>query len=306
MNENKGSLSMQLTKIGIIGYGEVGRALAQGLSTGSGLTTYLFDVRFNDEIASNPFIAETRKQGLIAQENIEALVKNSTCILSAVTCEHALNVAKASCRHLGGGKIFVDLNTVAPRVKKKMSVLVAETGAAFVEIAILGTIASYGFKSPMLACGNQAEDLAAFLNPMGFNLKVLSGEIGQASTMKMLRSVFAKGVESLLFEMLVAAEKCNMLEPVMDAVAAHMDKSPFLDIAQTWITTNVVHARRRAEEMDHVIETLRDLEVSPIMSEATRQRLRKCSELNLIRHLDGRQLSDYRDVIRHMVRLNYD
>ena len=84
-----------------------------------------------------------------------------------------------------------------------------------------------------------------------------------------------------------------------------MDKSSFLNIAETWITTNVVHAKRRAEEMDHVIQTLEDINVQPIMSIATRDRLRKCAQLNLFEHVQPENLSDYRGVIKSMLKLNY-
>ena len=297
---------MEITKIGLVGYGEVGQAVAQGLLANKEVSIDVFDIRFkNSDAPPDPLKTKAESNGVNLRGDIDALVINSELIISAVTCEQALQVAQNVSENLAGGKIFVDMNTLAPKVKTEISRLAEKKGAAFIEIAILGTIASYGFKSPMLACGAQAQNFAHFLNKSGFNVKFLSEQIGQASQMKMLRSVFAKGVESLLFEMLTAAEKFKMLEPVMTAVVNHMDKGSFLDIAETWITTNVVHAKRRAEEMDHVIETLEDIDVEPIMSIATRERLRKCARLNLFEQVKPEHLADYRDVIRSMVKLNY-
>ena len=186
-----------------------------------------------------------------------------------------------------------------------MNQLISISGAEFIEVAILGTISSYGFKSPMLACGVKAQEFGDFLNSMGFSVKVLSEKIGTASYMKMLRSIFAKGVESLLFEMLVAAEKCDLMEPVMDAIVAHMDNSSFLNIADTWVTTNVLHAERRADEMDHVIQTLKQLDIQPIMSIATQERLRKCAATNLKEQFENAKDLDYQRVIKAMVERNY-
>jgi len=297
---------MDITKIGLVGYGEVGQAVAQGLMRNKRVSIDVFDIRFNNtDSPPDPLKTKAESNGVNLREDIDSLVINNELIISAVTCEEALKVAERVSQNLASGKIFVDMNTLAPKVKTQISRLVEEKGAAFIEIAILGTIASYGFKSPMLACGVKAQNFAHFLNKLDFKVNFLSDQIGQASQMKMLRSVFAKGVESLLFEMLTAAEKFKMLEPVMAAVVNHMDKGSFLDIAETWITTNVVHAKRRAEEMDHVIETLEDIGVEPIMSIATRERLRKCAQLNLFEKVKPENLAGYRDVIRSMVKLNY-
>jgi 3-hydroxyisobutyrate dehydrogenase-like beta-hydroxyacid dehydrogenase len=296
---------MDITKIGLVGYGEVGQALAEGLLSNRQLSVEVFDIRFNADKIPDSLTTNAKARGLILENDIDFLVKNNELIISAVTCEQALQVAERVSENLINGKIFVDMNTVAPKIKMEIDRLTGKKGGIFIEIAILGTIASYGFKSPMLACGKHAKNFVRFFNKLGFKITFLSDEIGQASKMKMLRSVFAKGVESLLFEMLVAAEKYNMLEPLMDAVVEHMDKSSFLNIAQTWITTNAVHAKRRAEEMDHVIQTLKDINVQPIMSTAARDRLQKCARINLFEHVRPEHLSDYRSVIKSMVKLNY-
>jgi 3-hydroxyisobutyrate dehydrogenase-like beta-hydroxyacid dehydrogenase len=296
---------MDMNKIGIIGYGEVGQAFAQGLAAAKNQAIDIFDIRFNAIDSSNELQSLAKSQGLNIKKNIEDLVTNTELILSAVTCRNAAKVAEESSLHMNKDKIFVDLNTVTPNLKIEISELIQKRGGDFIEVAILGTVASYGFKSPMLACGKKARGFADFFNRMGFKVNFLSEEIGKASFTKMLRSVFAKGVESLLFEMLVAAEKCDLLEPILDAIVEHMDSSSFLNIAETWITTNVIHAQRRAEEMDHVIETLNSLRVKPIMSTATRERLRKCSSLNLIEHFKGKKPNEIQSVIKSMVELNY-
>jgi 3-hydroxyisobutyrate dehydrogenase-like beta-hydroxyacid dehydrogenase len=203
------------------------------------------------------------------------------------------------------GKVYVDMNTVSPREKILMGELIEEKRGSFIEVAILGAIASYGFKSPMLVCGKRADQFVNLLGNMGFNVRFVSEEIGEASYLKMLRSVFAKGVEALLLEMLVGAERCDLLEPLMDAIVKHMDGSSFQEIANTWITTNVIHADRRAEEMDHVIETLNELHVRPIMAEAVRDRLRKSSQSGLKDFFQGEKPDDYREVIKAMVKMDF-
>jgi 3-hydroxyisobutyrate dehydrogenase-like beta-hydroxyacid dehydrogenase len=296
---------MNYNRIGIIGYGEVGQAFTEGLSSAKGIDIAVFDIMFTSDTAPNALINVAEARNLKIERSLKVLVQDNDLIISAVTCEEAWKVAEGSSGHMRKGQIYVDLNTVTPHLKEEMNRLIAQRGAEFIEVAILGTISSYGYKSPMLACGKEAQEFGEFLNSLGFSVKVLSEKIGTASYMKMLRSIFAKGVESLLFEMLVAAEKCDLLEPVMDAIVSHMDNSSFLNIAETWIITNVIHAQRRADEMDHVIQTLKHLNIQPIMSRATQERLMKCAAMNLKEQFKKEKPLAYQNVIKSMGERNY-
>jgi 3-hydroxyisobutyrate dehydrogenase-like beta-hydroxyacid dehydrogenase len=296
---------MDADRIGIIGYGEAGQAIAQGLCSNKESSMGVFDIKFNDEEFRGALTLKAKEQGLMVEKDIGSLIVNNDIILSVVTGEVATQVVRESLPFMKEGKVYVDMNTVSPREKILMGELIEEKRGSFIEVAILGAIASYGFKSPMLVCGKRADQFVNLLGNMGFNVRFVSEEIGEASYLKMLRSVFAKGVEALLLEMLVGAERCDLLEPLMDAIVKHMDGSSFQEIANTWITTNVIHADRRAEEMDHVIETLNELHVRPIMAEAVRDRLRKSSQSGLKDFFKGEKPEDYREVINAMVKMDY-
>jgi 3-hydroxyisobutyrate dehydrogenase-like beta-hydroxyacid dehydrogenase len=242
---------------------------------------------------------------VVVKGDIGSLIVNNDIILSVVTGEVATQVVRESLPFIKEGKVYVDMNTVAPREKMLMGELIEKKGGSFIEVAILGAIASYGFKSPMLVCGKRADQFVNLFAKMGFNMTFVSQEIGEASYLKMLRSVFAKGVEALLLEMLVGARRCDLVEPLMEAIVEHMDGSSFQEIANTWITTNVIHAERRTEEMEHVIETLNELHVRPIMAEAVRDRLRTSSQSGLKDFFQGEKPDDYREVIKAMVKMGY-
>lgn len=296
---------MGAERIGIIGYGEAGQAIAQGLCSNRASPISVFDIKFNDGKSRESLRLKAKEQGVIVEADMESLIVNNDIILSVVTGEVATQVVRDSLPYINEGKVYVDMNTVSPRGKMLMGELIEKKGGSFVEVAILGAIASYGFKSPMLVCGKKGNQLVNLLGNMGFNVTFISKEIGKASYMKMLRSVFAKGVEALLLEMLVGAQRCNLVQPLMDAIVKHMDGSPFEEIANTWITTHVIHAERRTEEMEHVIETLNELNVKPIMAEAVRNRLRTSSQSGLKDFFKGQKPDDYREVIDAMVRMDF-
>lgn len=296
---------MHADRIGIIGYGEAGQAIAQGLYSNREISIGVFDIKFNDNEFSESLRSKAREQGLTVQRDMRSLVVNHDIILSLVTGEVATSVVRKSLPFIKEGKVFVDMNTVSPREKIRMGEMIEGKGGSFVEVAILGAIASYGFKSPMLVCGERADQFVDLLGNMDFNVTFVAKEIGKASYMKMLRSVFAKGVEALLLEMLVGAKRCGLVEPLMEAIVEHMDGSSFRDIANAWITTTVIHAERRAEEMEYVIETLNELNVRPIMAEATRDRLRASFQSGLKNFFKGKRPEDYREVINALERLNF-
>src|SRR5271169_5631363 len=71
---------------------------------------------------------------------------------------------------------------------------------------------------------------------------------GDAISLKMLRSVFTKGMEALCVEMLIAAEKRGLREQLYD-VLSDIDKSGLRSFMETIVRTHVVHAKRRAHEV---------------------------------------------------------
>jgi 3-hydroxyisobutyrate dehydrogenase-like beta-hydroxyacid dehydrogenase len=296
---------MNASRIGIIGYGEAGQAIAHGLYSNKGISISVFDIKFNDNEFSESLMLRAREQGVTVQEDLKSLVVNNDIILSIVTGGASTHVVRECLPFLEKGKVFVDMNTLSPRNKMLMGEMIEKKGGSFVEVAILGAIASYGFKSPMLVCGERADQFVDLLGNMGFNVTFVAKEIGKASYLKMLRSVFAKGVEALLLEMLVAAKRCDLVEPLMGAIVEHMDHSSFNDIANTWLTTNAIHAERRTEEMEHVIETLNELNMKPIMAEATRDRLRTSVQSGLMNFFKGEKPCDYREVIDALEQLKF-
>lgn len=292
-------------RVGIIGYGEAGQAVAQGLRSDRKISMSVFDIRFNNEESSQLLKAKADEFALVVEKDIGSLVEKNDIILSIVTGGVALKVVEQSLPFIKKGKLYVDMNSVSPGKKTYMGELIEGRGGSFIEVAILGTIASYGFKSPMLVCGKEADHFVEFLTPMGFNAEFLSKEIGKASSIKMLRSIFAKGVETLLIEMLLGAARSEIVEQLMDAITEHMDNTSFRDIANAWITTHVIHNRRRAEEMEYVIETLEELKVKPIMATAARDRLRSSSQLGLTEFFHGEKPEEYRQVIDAMLNMDY-
>src|SRR3546814_3110369 len=75
---------------------------------------------------------------------------------------------------------------------------------------------------PVLLSGTQADDAAAALGDLGFsNIRIVGGDVGRASTIKMLRSVMVKGIEALTAEMVLAARNADVADEVLARSEEH-------------------------------------------------------------------------------------
>jgi len=131
----------------------------------------------------------------------------------------------------------------------------------------------------MLLAGPDAATLLAPLGALGMRVSVAGAEVGAASAIKMVRSVMIKGIEALTLECFLAAARAG----VVDQVAASLENNyPGLDWSKT-IPYNLErmarHGERRASEMEEVAETLRELGVEPLMSNAAVKRQREMGQI---------------------------
>src|SRR4029079_10409036 len=104
-------------------------------------------------------------------------------------------------------------------------------------------------------------------------------ETGAAAGLKMIRSVMIKGIEALTLECFLAAKRAG----IVDEVAASLKNNyPTLDwnkVIEYNIERMASHGVRRADEMDQVAETLRELGIDPLMASATSSRQREMGRI---------------------------
>ncbi len=198
------------------------------------------------------------------------VIANAEIILSTVTTQVAVSVAESAVPLLRPGQVYVDLNSTSPGIKIKIAGLMDAAGIDFVEGAILGAVGATGASTQLLLTGPRGKEVAGILNDVGLNCAVFGTSYGEAASFKMLRSVFSKGIECLLLEMRTAGRRAGIEQALIDDIGLLMTKNPFDRIANNWIQSHAVAHERRYHEMAQVVETLRELDVDPIMSEAAR------------------------------------
>ena len=278
--------TLRMTKIGILGFGEAGSAFASALAD-AGAEVFCYDLRW-DEDDDPSFAQRDAGNTAIAFCRLPALLGEVEIILSVVTTDAALDAANACLPRLAPGQVYCDLNSTAPSLKQRLERIMTPSGAAFVEGAILGAIGVTGAKTQILLGGAPAEDLSAVLNRFGLDTTPYSREIGKASTFKMLRSVFSKGLEALLVEFLAVGRKAGLQDDLWREVTGLMAAGRFERVARNWVCSHATAHQRREHEMRQVTELLRELDFDAIMTEAAERFFARSSALDLSGAFDSR------------------
>jgi 3-hydroxyisobutyrate dehydrogenase-like beta-hydroxyacid dehydrogenase len=260
----------QRWRVGLVGYGEVGRILAEDLRA-QGVAAATYDIKLGT-LAEGPLCDHAASHGVTLAASHRELAGTADLIVSAVTADQAVAVAQSCAPAIGPSAWFVDVNSASPGAKQRAAALIDSAGGRYVEAAVMTSIPPYRIKVPMLLGGRDAADLAPKLNALGFDAKVASAELGVASATKMCRSVMIKGLEAMVIESFTAARHYG----VEDAVIASLYETfPGIDWekqASYFFQRVIEHGRRRSEEVREVAQTVREAGLAPWSASGTAER----------------------------------
>ena len=268
-----------MTTISFVGFGEVASRLSAALLAHGG------QISAHDLLLSSDEGRETLKRRAggapIRFGPLAEVVSRADIILSTVTTDVAVAAAASCAPHLGAGQTFVDLNATSPAIKREIGAAVVASGAGFVEGAILGAIGVTGAQTRILLCGEAADTTAQSLTALGLNVAPYGPEIGRASTFKLLRSVFSKGMEALLLEALLAARRAGVTEDVWREIVETLNEKPFDQVGSNWVRTHATAHKRRFHEVVQVQELLEQLGIDPIVTRGTAAFFERSTRLEL-------------------------
>ena len=256
--------------VGLVGYGEVGRILAEDLRKQDVAIT-AYDLKLGNDQAG-PLRDHAAVHGVALAASHADLAAKADFIVSAVTASQAVAVAQACAPAVKKGAWFLDVNSASPGAKRRAAELIDGNGGRYVEGAVMTSIPPYRIKVPLLLGGAGAGELAQLLVALGFNAKVASKELGVASAVKMCRSVMIKGLEAMVIESFTTARAYG----VEDAVVASLKETyPGIDWERQgayFFQRVIEHGRRRSEEVREVAETVREIGLTPWSAQGTAER----------------------------------
>jgi 3-hydroxyisobutyrate dehydrogenase-like beta-hydroxyacid dehydrogenase len=257
-------------RIALIGYGEVGRILAEDLRA-QDLGVSAFDLKLHGEAGEALREHALLHRVALAETHADA-VRGAQLVISAVTASQAVPVAQTCAPALAAGTFFLDFNSASPGAKIRAAEFVNAVGGRYVEGAVMTSIPPYRIKVPLLLGGPDAAALQPRLNAYGFAAKVADERLGVASATKMCRSVMIKGLEAMVIESFTTARHYG----VEDAVIASLQETfPGIDWekqASYFFQRVIEHGRRRSEEVREVAETVREAGLTPWSASGTAER----------------------------------
>jgi 3-hydroxyisobutyrate dehydrogenase-like beta-hydroxyacid dehydrogenase len=192
-------------------------------------------------------------------------VEDADVVLSVSAAKAALAAATEAVPALRPGVVYADLNTAAPALKRELAGLVEGAGASFADVALLGPVPVRGLGTPALASGSGAEAFADVIGPLGMPVTVVSEQAGEAAAMKLVRSVFMKGLAASVVESMRAAEAAGCADWLAREIADVIGR-PLLE---RLLEGSERHAARRVDEMEAAAELLRELGVEPRIARAS-------------------------------------
>lgn len=257
--------------VSLIGYGEVGRILAEDLRV-QGLEVTAFDLKLQREATATPLREHAAAHGVRLADGPAPAVAGAELVISAVTASQTVAVAQAAAPGLASGAFFLDFNSASPGAKARAAQVVNTAGGRYVEGAVMTSVPPYRIRVPLLLGGPQAAALAPLLNALGFDAQVASEQLGVASATKMCRSIMIKGLEAMVIESFTTARHYG----VEDAVIASLQETfPGIDWEKQgayFFQRVIEHGRRRSEEVREVAQTVREAGLEPWSAAGTSER----------------------------------
>ena len=277
--------------VGFIGFGEAGFEIAKGLRSEGVARMLLYDSVRTDLLGNR-----AAEAGVEVTRDLKALAEKSDMVLSVVPPGVSVEVSRELLKHLKKGQFYVDLTSSFPEDMKSVAAMVMDSGAHFVDGAMMGALPVHGHKVLIYVAAKEAQAVARRLNAIGMNVKVVGSEPGQASAVKLILSVATKGFGSILLEMLQASHYFDVDDPVLEALElfytnglpAYIDRN---------VGSSAIYAARRVVEMEASAKLLKQIGVDPIMTDATVARLKWLDSLGLADFFKGKVPDGYREVL---------
>jgi 3-hydroxyisobutyrate dehydrogenase-like beta-hydroxyacid dehydrogenase len=234
-------------EVAVLGLGEAGGRIAADL-VAAGCAVRAWD-------------PARRPAGIANADSDLSAVRGADVVLSVNAAAVALDAAVRVAGELGRDTLYADLNTASPQLKRELAEALP---VQFADVALIGAVPSFGLATPALASGAGAERFAELFRPLGMPVEVVGVRPGDAAGLKLLRSVFMKGIAAAAIESLEAARATGVEDRVHADIAAVIG-GPLLE---RLLSGTRVHAARRVDEMRAAAAYVEELGVHPRVASA--------------------------------------
>jgi 3-hydroxyisobutyrate dehydrogenase-like beta-hydroxyacid dehydrogenase len=217
-------------RVGLIGAGEMGSGV------GGWLVAHGADVRTTLAGRSPASAERVRRAGIGTVDDLAAIARDCTVVLSIVPPDRAVSVAESfAAAYVSRSEppVYVDCNAVAPETAEKIGGIIAAAGLRFVDAGIIGGPPRDGYDGPNIYASGAHVAAFEILNAHGLHVRPLAGPVGVASALKMCYGGLTKGITGIGSAMFACAESGGVSEALAAEFAA---SQPALN---AWLTRQI-------------------------------------------------------------------
>lgn len=252
-------------KIALIGGGMVGRSFGEALAANGMTVAWIWDAKPSAELQ-----AFAKSMGASVHEGPGPWLAKADLVVSAVFGTVAYEVAELAMPHMHANALFVDMTTADPSDMEKASALSKKHHVSFVDVAITGAVNLHGAKTPLLCAGEKAEDIAQIFKKLGTPIQVVGDKPGDAAALKLLRSIFTKGLEAISVECLLTAEKRGLRNQIHE-ILSDVDQGSLRALMESMVCTHIEHSARRQKEVVEAQRQMVQAGVVPLVTHSVEQ-----------------------------------
>ena len=250
---------MPISTVAILSPGDMGHAVGQRLKE------HELDVITCLAGRSERTRTLAEKAGIQDVATMEELVEQADLIMSLTVsaavpslCRQVADVIRAA----GADTLFAECNAISPQLTREMEPIITNAGGRFVDVSIIGGPPRPGYSPHFYVSGSQAPNFAE-VGRFGLDVRLLDGEVGQASGIKMCYAAMTKGSWALYSQLLIAAELMGLTEPLLAEFQS--GQSSVLERMTRTIPTVPPRARRWVSEMEEIRDTFDHLGLTPLI-----------------------------------------
>jgi len=257
-------------KIAMVGFGEAAAAFVAGWTRNAPEYTTAYDIKTDTAgpVRSRK-IEEYEEAKVRGCETPDEAVAGADVIFSLVTADQALAAAASVAGGLDRDSLYLDCNSCAPDTKLQAAAAIAEAGGRYVDVAVMAPVHPALHRTPLLVSGSDAKEAISVMSQLEMSVRQVEGDIGAASSIKMLRSIMMKGMEALAAECVLASRRAGVDDIVLDSLEQTYPGFGWKARAAQMLNRMMVHGHRRAAEMREAALTAQQLGIPNRMTQAT-------------------------------------
>lgn len=267
-------------KVGFLGFGEAAYELSNGLKKEGLKHIKAFDVMISHKTAGALIKKRAEEADVQLVASVRELITDIDVLFVAVPASKALEVSLNIRSELKEESfLYVDVSASNPSIKQEIEKELQKVNIPFVDTAMLGPLPVYKHKVPISASGKGTSDFISKMSPYNMNITEVGNKAGDASAIKLIRSIFMKGIVGLYLETLQASEAYNVSNEVLSSLKETMDSHNFMDTLNRLVTGSAIHAERRAFELQNSINMLNEVGLNSNLTKAAKEKLDELAKL---------------------------